>query len=217
MEKTTSGSNNQHSFKWFEAHCQHPNGQTNTSTFVSLWVEMTVANIHMLQLAPISSLHFFVATARYPCFFYLPHPPLTLLLLFHQFPACCLCAWEMEGCVCVSVSVLWCVLNWEFVLSSHSLFHVRVVFWVMLCFYLCRRVSEWVRRLHEDDFCVSFSDGCDFISMWDAAYLRFLAFGCLQRVTCQKLCNRVSDQMILLFSFSWYGISWKVGLLCFLL
>lgn len=51
----------------------------------------------------------------------------------------------------------------EFVLLSQLLSHVGVVFCVM--FYLCSRVSEWVKRLHEEDFCVFDSNGRVFISV----------------------------------------------------
>lgn len=210
MERTTSGSNNQHSFKWFEAHCQHPNGQTNTSTFVSFWVEVTVANIHLLQLAPVSSLHFFVATARYPCFFYLPHPPLTSLLLFHQFPRLLsVCVRDGGVCLCECWCSVVCARLRVCIVES-----VAVSCWSCLpCNVFSLLPCVWMGEAstRRGFLCVS-GGGCVFILMWDAAYLRFFGFWLLAESHLPKIremCTR-SDVFAVSFQLIWHKLKSRI-------
>lgn len=126
----------EHCFKLLTDHSHHPNGLMNKTlvwAFPALWVHMTVAHIHLLQLVPFSSYPLQLLHAICVYFFNLLHPPLTLLLLFQWLPRL-LSVWKIECCAVVSRSCC---------------FQLGVVLFLVVLFkklFLCVEsmyVSEW--------------------------------------------------------------------------
>lgn len=89
-------------FEQFQAHCHHPNGLTNrtlVSAFVSLWVGMTVANIHLLQVAPTLSLHSLSSHCMVFLFLLICFIPSNLASADPLVPLLAVCVWKTDGCV----------------------------------------------------------------------------------------------------------------------
>lgn len=186
-------------FKQFQAHCHHPNGLTNrtlVSAFVSLWVGMTVANIHLLQVAPTLSLHSLSSHCMVFLFLLICFIPSNLASADPLVPLLAVCVWKTDGCVhlrvwlclavcCCSVFIRTDVVSW-----LSMLFFMWLVGWLVgVCVCGCKQCI-WAGHFVRWKFCCL---------MWETAY--FWAFGCLNRVTCWKWVVTEFAEIWLILSF----------------
>lgn len=120
-------------FKQFQAHCHHPNGLTNrtlVSAFVSLWVGMTVANIHLLQVAPTLSLHSLSSHCMVFLFLLICFIPSNLASADPLVPLLAVCVWKTDGCVHLRV---WLCLA---VCCCSVFIRTDVVSWLSMLFFM---------------------------------------------------------------------------------
>lgn len=108
---------------------------------------MTVANIHLLQLAPTPSPHSLFQPLHAICVSLICFIPSNLASAVPSVPLLAVCVWKTEGCVCLGMC-------WGLIQSDVSLFWVVVC---MMCF-LCSCVSDWALCVSKR-FSVIDSDG----------------------------------------------------------
>lgn len=185
-------------FKQFQAHCHHPNGLTNrtlVSAFVSLWVGMTVANIHLLQVAPTLSLHSLSSHCMVFLFLLICFIPSNLASADPLVPLLAVCVWKTDGCVHLRVWLhVWLFVVVVFFYSDRCCLMIEyVVFSMYLSGWL---VCVCINSGYEQDI---LCDGS--FAVWCEKQPIFWAFGCLNRVTCWKWVVTEFAEIWLVLSF----------------